>query len=991
MRRHWIPALLLSMSLLGGELFHFDFSRMEGGTSVPAVLGDYQCVSDGVHMVIEHGALRIAPAANIYVTGDFPRLADELTVSLWFLRRQQSWDTPLLMRGSHSGPIDFLVQCRYVYPAFCYKNPLDRGHWEGVYVNGPIPRDMGYGDKGWMVGKGQARADVWNHLQVTFCRGECKIYLNGSLLCHNVSDCQTLSSTSDRIYLGSERLSPASPVGYLTGDLLMNDLRLFDQALDEKSLAAIHQREKEKYPTKALKLEACNAYPPAPNYDPDFRIKLRRTADYEANVLPMLDKADKPKTAQARTIVRNGARILEIGGEEFFPLVLSPAGGRGAAKLTANVRDFAAAGVNLVNLGVPTEKCWKGIGKYDFSALDERADAILAGNPQARLMAWIMLRPPTGWFPKEFPDEIEQSWQGRQLNRNIGGGPLGSDFWLEQSDAFLTALVTHIEQSPYADRVYGYLPAGGESGEWYWPGGVYQMVTGYSPATARSFRNWLRTAYQNEAALCRAWRREGLTFDSAEVPSPESREQMGDQDSFLDLERQQPIKDFRRYMCDRTLLAIRRAAQTIKGNCGGGKLVFLYNGYSFFSTSKKLYNSGLLITEGVLETPEIDVVVTPVTYDRRRWREYGACVNPWAASTILHGKLPWQEDDPRTHFCMTAAAGRFDSAAETSEVFKRDLGLALTKNIGNWWLLFEPHWCHDETTMETVATLQRIATASLKHQRASAAQVAFLWDEQSILDLQRIRGNFFSDFSSLAYQGAFQMGAPADFLLSGDLENPALPDYKLYVMLNFYRVTPRLRAAIEAKAKKNHAVVVWCYAPGYLTEQGRSVQSMSELTGIRLREMSGRSRRSLTISDHSHPIARFMRRNGPSYEVAPAFAVDDPQATILGTAGAPALAVREYPQWRSVYSLLPLDKELLMGLCDYAGVHVYSRECHFLSVNDGFLMLHTNSDKPTTINLPGVYRVTDLYAGREISAATAEFPIEAPAGTTLLFQLDRLR
>lgn len=980
--------LLLVFNSAAREVFHFEFSGANGKKDFPAESGAYRCISDTNPMVVQNGALRIAPAANIYITGKFPQLKDEITVSLWFLRRNKSWDTPLLMRGYHAGRVDFLLQCRYVYPAFCYKDPASLGQWEGLYVQGPIPRDMHYGKKEWRITRDFARSDVWNHLLVTFNRGEIKIYLNGKLNCRSVSNCKTLSNSSDRIYIGSERLSAKTRLGYLTGDFLVNDIRLFDTALSETDSAAVYWNERAAYRKKVGTLADCNAYPPVPGYDPEFRIKLKRTTEYETKPLP--DSTIKSGQSDARTVVQNGARILNIGGKNYFPLSLSPAAKRGNRKLFSNVRDFAAAGVDLINLGVPVEQCWKGIGKYDFKPLDERARTILAANPKARLMAWIMLRPPVSWFSKQFPDEIEQSRQGDEMNRNVGGGPLGSDFWLDQSDAFLAALVEYIERSPYADRVFGYLPAGGESGEWYWPGGVYQMVVGFSPATRKSFRSWLRNTYRNDpTALCLAWNRTSLDFGNAEVPSAEIREKMDYPDDFLDIRNRRDVLDFRKYMCDRTLMAIRRAAKIIKQKSAGKKLVFLYNGYSFNPTPKKLYNSGLLISEGVLKTPEIDVIVTPLDYSERRWKQYGACVNPWAASAALNGKLSWQEDDPRTHFCLTAAASRTESAAETTETFKRDIGLALTKNTGNWWLLFEPHWCHDELTMSTVAASQRIVDEALKHNRKPAAQAAFFWDESSIYHLNRVKGRFFLDFASLAYRGSFQMGAPADFYLSGDLCNPHLPDYKLYVMLNFFKVSEPVRKAIEAKAKRNNAVVVWCYAPGYLTDSGRSVSSMEKLTGIRLREIPGRIQCALTITDRKHPITRFVQKKGNQYSAAPAFAVDDPSARILGKAnGIPALAVREFPQWRSVYSLLPLDTELLTGLCDYAGIHVYSRDRNFLSVNQGYLMLHTKTPRPTKIKLPGKYDVIELYSGTRISSVS-DFSVHVPSGTTLIYRLEK--
>ncbi len=72
--------------------------------------------------------------------------------------------------------------------------------------------------------------------------------------------------------------------------------------------------------------------------------------------------------------------------------------------------------------------------------------------------------------------------------------------------------------------------------------------------------------------------------------------------------------------------------------------------------------------------------------------------------------------------------------------------------------------------------------------------------------------------------------------LLSDIENPKLPDYKLYIFLNTFHVTPPQRAAIQAKLRKNGATALWVYAPGYIDGQKCDVTNMTALTGIKLAE-----------------------------------------------------------------------------------------------------------------------------------------------------------
>ncbi len=970
-------------------VFQFDFSDAGGKKEVRS--GAFRCISEQFPFVVESGALRVAPSACIYIEGKLPDLSRELTLSLWFLRRGSSWDNPLLMRGYHEGNIDFLVHCKWVYPAFFYKDPKNRGRWDGLYVDGPIPRDMHYGDASWRVSKAVAEADRWNCLQVTFKDGEKKIYLNGELNCRNVGQCRTLSNSDDRIWIGSERLSKKAPLGYVCSDMLVNQIRLFARALDETELRKIYDSEKAPFLAAGkIQLASCEAYPPAPGHDPEFKNKLSLTAQYEKNVLPKLDTRILKGQSDAILKADAGSWVFLIGGKEYYPLQVSPAARKGLPKLQANVCDFAASGVELVNLTVPLHEIWTGDGKYDFSLLDERASAILKGNPDARMMAWVLLRP-VEWFNKLYRDtEIEKSRQGKALNTNIGGGPLGSDLWEKKVNEYLAAVVRHIESSPYADRVFGYLPGGGESGEWYWPGGVYQMTVGYSKATGESFRAWLRERYKNDViALRKAWHNPDITFETAAVPPAELREKIRTDDSFADPAETGAVTDFRRYMSDRTYAAIARAAHTIKQNSSGKKLVFLYNGYSLHFPAKKHYNSGLLITERVLNCPDIDVIVTPANYSLRNWGQAGLIVNPWAASQALHGKMGYQEDDLRTQFCLTQDSGRSASAEETVEIIKRSTGYTLTRNIGLWWLLFEPHWFHEEKTMNAIAAAARIGNAALGSERRNVAEVAFLWDEESLYDLNRVDSSLFN--GDPVYQDSLRMGAPSDFYLLGDLANPKMPDYKLYIVMNAYRLDAARRAMLEKKLKRNHAVIVWCYAPGYLGENGRSVENIAELTGIRVKELPGHERLFFHPTDRTHPITRNAVNIAP-VDAAPVFIVDDPAAKVLGNGGNgrkifPSLAVREFPQWRSVYSMLPLSKELLLGLCDYAGVHVYSRSYDILSVNSGYLMLHAVTGGDKTVSLPRSAAVRELFSGDRISSGGTSFIDRVEKNHTRVYEL----
>ena len=118
--------------------------------------------------------------------------------------------------------------------------------------------------------------------------------------------------------------------------------------------------------------------------------------------------------------------------------------------------------------------------------------------------------------------------------------------------------------------------------------------------------------------------------------------------------------------------------------------------------------------------------------------------------------------------------------------------------------------------------------------------------------------------------------------------------------------------------------------------------------------------------------------------------MDDLDATVLGTTtGQATLAVKDLGDWRSVYSMLPLRRDLIRGLCRYAGVHVYSETDDPFSANAGYAMIHTATEGDKRITLPSAADVTELVTGREVGEGVSVIEEHLPAGATRIYRLQR--
>jgi hypothetical protein len=232
------------------------------------------------------------------------------------------------------------------------------------------------------------------------------------------------------------------------------------------------------------------------------------------------------------------------------------------------------------------------------------------------------------------------------------------------------------------------------------------------------------------------------------------------------------------------------------------------------------------------------------------------------------------------------------------------------------------------------------------------------------------------------------MGAPSDFYLLDDIGNPKLPNYKLYIFLNAFQMDAAKRAAIARQVRKNNAVAVWCYAPGFINENGFDANLMEQLTGIRLEKEDAEKTLHPTVTAPQHPIMKYVKALD-SVTLAPSFHVTDKAAKVLASAETrPVMAAREFDDWRSVYSLLPLSKELLMGLCDYAGVPVYSRSFDVFNANKSYLMLHTVSAGEKAIVLPAKSGVTEILENKVVARNAKTFSENLQAGATRIYHID---
>ena len=963
----------------GAPILWLDFEKVVDNQFTCAATG-MACRVSGQPLT-QQGAFQAAAFSEVFL----PEVAGlegdrQLTVSVWVAPQEppQSYQT-LLYKGKRQGPgvqeIHFSLCLCEGRPEFKFKDRT--GAWKGILRNGPqfiVPGSSPIP----LAEVPKINGREWSHVAATFDSGRIVIYLNGKPILSDDCPAKQLVPNDHPLRIG-EGESVMGQRAYLCPGLI-DDVRIHSRALPAEEIAAMYEGDRLKKPTGQIVIRPLTP----PGYDPEFKTKLPLVAAYEKN----LPAQPVPKQISACIKAHGGVPTLHVDGKPVYAMAMMPEPYVSDEKITLSCRDFAATGMNLYSeifwsWMKPQQGChgwWLGPGRYDFEKVDARIRAILAADPQALIFPRIKLNPPDWWLEKH-PDEISRhadGTSGRQAS-------LASRIWEETYERMLRDVVRHMEESDYAGHIVGYHPAGGSSSEWFWWGKTGQVD--YCPAARNRFKEWTNDRYNGDvAALRRAWGDETLTLDGVEPPTMALR-QATEHRFFRHPRTAGSVVDFRTFLNDMVSRNIVRSCRIVKEETGGKKFAGVFYGYSSYCTTQ----NGFQGLARVLASPYVDFLCAPTAYDYRRGGDPGTLISTYNGSYRLHNKLYWDEVDTRTHLCTSLVHYRTATLDETVAVLQRSFGYSLTKGTGLWWFLLAGNATfHQAEVMDAISEMKRAGDKAIAADRSQIHDVAVFVDEPSML-YTNIKSNpplrlglLRKTIDELAC-----MGAPYDTYLLSDLKHPDLPDYKLYIFLNAFRIKPETRAAIEAKVKTEGKTAVWVYAPGYVGEDGFSKESMAAVTGMHVDVYDEGVEAELALTDTAHAVTSMVPRHQQSdWSVGPVFSVNDPDAVALGrTETHVSLAVREFDDWQSVYSMLPLTRNLLLGLCRYAGVHVYSETFDPFSASKSYVMIHTASAGPKRIVLPGSHDVVDALTGRPIGKGIAEIEETLPKGTTRIYRI----
>lgn len=610
----------------------------------------------------------------------------------------------------------------------------------------------------------------------------------------------------------------------------------------------------------------------------------------------------------------------------------------------------------------------------------------------------------------------------------------GSAVYRELALNALQTFIIHLEQK-YGDKIIGYHLTHGHYGEWFtwniFSDTGFQPRTGlndYSKANTESFRKWLKERYHNnEFALKKAWGNPLSSFESADIPS-DSERLKPHHGMFFDPSVSRHVIDYFIYLNYQVATVLLEQAKMVKDACKRQKIVGVFFGYLWTNpTYMSMNHTGHLGLQRVLESQDIDLIASPYSYDNRAVGGFNDAQS-LPASVALHGKLYFNEVDTETHMQQrqwrwTPMLRNPRNFEETKGLLIRDYAYTLTKGNAAWFMDLKGKMYNDEQIRTLFSRFNEIDKQYMNVEKTQNTRMAVVIDDSSFVYFKDGDPFFMALMNVQKSWHLAYIGLPFDVILLSDLVSGIAKEYKFYLCLNTFHVTPDQRQALHQRFRKSNATVLWIYAPGYIGDK-LSISNMKELTGIQLFEYDTPGELRVEITDFDHPYTINLPRGGlaygtdvnvltiklyddvdqylknpldyfrtdlPGFSISPRFIVNDPDARVLGFLrdfNKPGLAVKDMDGWTSVYSSAPIvPAELLRNIARESGCHVYSEENDVIYANENFLGIYSPGGGQRSIRLPKKATIIDLIEKKEISSGKSEFQLQMKANEAKLFYL----
>ena len=708
---------------------------------------------------------------------------------------------------------------------------------------------------------------------------------------------------------------------------------------------------------------------------------------------------------------------MNVNGESHGFLVY--ASGSGASLNETTVGNCRSTGQHHYEFLIDLNWGWTGPESFDTDEIDQQIAKLVELDPKALIVPIIRIDGLYAeWYmkfwEKNYPDELIRDNTGSNniiFHGNKGGvlrrqPSWASRPWRELTGKALAKFARHVSSASYADRIVGIHFGAGDGIEWKYFGSVGKQFNDYSPAFAAGYREFLKRKYGTLAALNEAHQTKYTDFSEAVLPDRAERERTA-YFSIVDPSRRKGLIDYKEYFSEVTAENIIYFGEIIRKESQGKLIVGTYYGYTLEMPKQHWSETGYFRLGKVLRSPAVDYCMQIIRYDNRFIGQECGGMSP-ESSYLLHGKVDYIESDMRTHLSKMKDGWNIDTAHETIEVLKRDFAYSLIGGMGYKYGYFGTG-CEtgDPRIMDMYVTCRGIELDAQKRKwktMDAETSIAVIVDEDANFYTVE-SSHLLNDFVKYQFDELLHCGAGIDTYLMSDLDK--IPQYKCYIFLSPLKITKEQEKIINS-LKKNGRTLVWFFAPGIISADGPKealdTKRVAQITGINMgidEEKYSRDPKAINDwcrvkvlaetgafpSEVQTPFTCKRRKHGPLFIPKEGTVLAEIEET-----GTPAIVVKKFKDWTSVYSFTPkMPAELIRAIARNAGVHVANEaltDTTYLS--DMYMAIHTRGGGKRVINMPAAYKsgAVELFTGKVYPAIGGQFSFDAENFTTYMFRFE---
>lgn len=686
-----------------------------------------------------------------------------------------------------------------------------------------------------------------------------------------------------------------------------------------------------------------------------------------------------------------GSPSLIVNGQPCIPLMFygNADPSRPEDSLFAQQARLAAgAGIHLHSFSLPMP--WPKPGEEpDFSSVDATLQSVLTADPKALMLPRFGVSPPDWWYAQHPGHEMEYS-DGRP-SPDGRAASMASEVYRSEGTTHLRALVRHCEEM-FGESMLGYHPCGQHTGEWFYMRSWEDVHHGFEEAFRKGFADWALEKYHSIEQLSQAWSQTGLTQAKIKVPTAAERESSS-HGNFRDPVQDRFLIDFQEYQQVAMTDPLLQFARAIKEETGGKKLVILFYGYTFEISGipKGPQNSGHLALVRILDSPDVDIVCSPISYGDRGLGGTGAFMAP-VDSVRAAGKLWLNEDDTRTYLSREGDPyGRVPTPDGSEWVHQRNFGQILPRRMACWYMdLMNEGWLNSENLWNNIRELHSAYGKVLITLSRWDPEVAVVIDEKSFLSIAEnwqitrlLCANFRPDL--------YRMGAPFRIHLLSDFLNGRVQLPKVTLFIGCFRLSQEERTRISAAGSGK--TQVWFYGSGFLDDESASVDNMEGITGFQI--TGQKSEGPGVVSFESETLLTQGledKKYGLDIPLKPRFSLV-PNEGVIPLAkfgdGSIAVAVREDNDAKRYYiGSLGCPARLLRNILRDSGVWVWMESDDVVLPGDEFLSFTATTEGEKVLSTPPGRKLIPLSGGDPLVPNDGKLSFQMRSGETRQFWVE---